>query len=106
MKMSTFSDTVVDALRAEIPSMLASLDPEDERIFLESVGLLSNLSLALASANTDAQKAKIQRNILHVKSTIDSIEGIAKVKAYRAIMRVVTRVLTSLLEAALVSAIA
>ena len=104
--MSDFSDAVVDAFRKEARTMIANLDEEDATVLLQSVARLSDLSIQLAAAQTDAQRAKIQQNIEHVKSTLESLKGIAKVKTYRLIMNVVKDVLMTMLKAALFSAIA
>ena len=100
-----FGQIVKDTLRQDFPHLLANLDPENARMFLDSIAKLASLSLQLPAATTEQDRQRIQQNILHVKSTIANIEGIMKVKAFRAFLRVFEDVLMAIVKAAIVAAV-
>ena len=100
-----FGQIVKDTLKQDFSYLLANLDPENERLFLDSIAILASLSLQLPSATTDEARQRIQQNILHVKATITNIEGIMKVKTFRVFLRVFEDVLMAVVKAAIVAAV-
>jgi hypothetical protein len=86
----------------DIRNAVKKLPPEAAGIYAQAVADLHVLMAQLVAAPEGSEEAAaIQANLRHVRTTLDSLDAITKIKTYRATVRALARITKTVVSIAL-----